>query len=254
MAMWSEKTASRRLILKLLLLGLGVFGVNWSMCVLPDRWRRGGELEVAARLVSGNTYRPRDLKKTLTPAWTQVVTNANDPRIVRAEAVISLYLAELNSGSSGEALPAAGRAVRASLVQNPYDSFLWLNLYLLQNATGGFASEHATLLQESYATGPREGWIAISRNRRTLAILPFLGAANQQQAVSEFAALVEARLFEVAQASLTGAGWVYRERLLAALERVDLPAREMFARALWDRGISAQVPGVSIPDQPWRRN
>ncbi|MBB4365094.1 hypothetical protein GGD65_006158 [Bradyrhizobium sp. CIR18] len=224
------------------------------MLVLYDRWGRGAELDVAARLISGDTYRLGELKKTLASPRRQAVANVDDPKIVRAEAIVSLYLAELKSGSSEEALPAAERAVRASLMQNPHDSFLWLSLYLLRNASGGFATEDAALLHESYSTGPREGWIAISRNRRALAILPLLDDGNQQQAISEFAALVKARLFEVAQASMVGAAWVHRERLLAALERVDLPTREMFARALWDRGIAVQVPGVSVPDQPWRRN
>ncbi|MCA1392277.1 hypothetical protein I6F20_24705 [Bradyrhizobium sp. IC3123] len=224
------------------------------MLVLHDRWGRGAELDVAARLISGDTYRLGELKKTLVSLKRQAVANVDAPKILRAEAIILLYLAELKSGSYEEALPAAERAVRASLFQNPNDSFLWLNLYLLRNADNGFATEDAALLHESYSTGPREGWIAITRNRRALAILPFLDDANQQQVISEFAALVKARLFEVAQASMVGAGWVHRERLLAALERVDLPTREMFARALRDGGVAVRVPGVLVPDQPWRRN
>lgn len=249
--------SQRSSTLQRLLLGFGVFGVTWSMFVLPDEWKRRGELEVAAQLVRGNTYRPRDIENTF--AWINVVKNVSDPELARAKAIIFLYLAEFSATELGgrkseERKLTAERAVSDSLAQNPDDSFLWLNLYLLKNASSGFAAEHATLLQQSYATGPREGWIAISRNRRALAILPILDATNQQLAVSEFVALVGAGLFEVAQASLMGAGWMHRERLLAALERLDLPAREMFARALWNNGINVEVPGVSTPDQPWRRN
>ncbi|WP_128953516.1 hypothetical protein [Bradyrhizobium guangzhouense] len=214
---------------------------------------------MAKQLVSGRTYRARDLKQALAPSLMLVDTGRDNPAVARARAIVALYLAEFSASDSGaadrdSALLTAQRAVGDALIQNPYDSILWLNDYLLQIAASGFASEHAVLLDQSYAMGPREGWIAISRNRRALAILPFLNPSSQQLAVSEFAALVNAGLSEVAQASLTGAGWIYRERLLASLEKVDLPAREAFARTLWDSGVSVQVPGVSIPDQPWRRN
>ncbi|WP_156164489.1 hypothetical protein [Bradyrhizobium sp. LTSP885] len=215
-------------------------------------------LEVADRLVRGDTFRSRDLGPILLQLRSDRAVDALSPRIARARAVVFLYLAELDGvqvspeGSDGKLL--AWDAVNRSLSLTPQDAFFWVHRYLLWNAISGFSSESVALLEESYNVGPREGWIAILRNRRALAVLSQMDEPSQQLVVLEFAALVDAGLIDAAEATLTGTGWIYRERLLASLDKVALPAREAFAKTLVDHGVKVLVPGVPMSDQPWRRN
>lgn len=244
-------------MLRLFLIVVSATGVLWSISLLPDLWLERGAREIGLRLVSGDVFRRGDLQEMLSRTRSHVGASPAHAEVERVNAIMLLRLAELemNDGSSEAAeqkFRTAENAVRASLALNPEDSFAWLLLYLVHNITSGYGSENLRLLQESYEAGPREGWVAVSRNRRALAVLSLFDEPTGRAIVAEFAGLVDAGFAEEAQASLTGTGWVYRERLLASLEQVELPAREAFAKVLATRGIVAHVPGITMSDRPWQ--
>ncbi|TYO61227.1 hypothetical protein FXV83_39320 [Bradyrhizobium hipponense] len=142
-------------------------------------------------------------------------------------------------------------AIRNSFSANPADAFLWLLFYSAQTATNGFQAEYLSYVERSYQLGPREGWIALRRNRMALAMFPFASESLRDMIVSEFVGLVDAGLIEDAASNLTGVGWPYKDLLLASLETADIVSREAFAKRLVKDGVKVPVPGVQTNERPW---
>ncbi|MCK1468409.1 hypothetical protein [Bradyrhizobium sp. CW10] len=177
--------------------------------------------------------------------------------LLRAKGLINLrssqqFSATLDPESADRLSAGAVENLRWALCMNPGDSFLWAQLYSLHLRINGFS--HATIgyLDESYATGPFEGWIAISRNRISLAIFPMLSGHVQGLVVAEFAALVDYGFVDDATLILTGVGWQYRDRLLAGLAQTDAAARERFRKSLSSIGAKVSIPGDEVEERPWR--
>jgi hypothetical protein len=235
----------------------GVAGVLWPSTALPSFWQAVSARAVSARILADERFRPGVLDQVLSRIEAEPQVARPQPDQVRAEALIRLRAAEEASQrkSPQEADRELGTAedrLRSSLVLNPADSFLWLMLYRVENDRSGFDASNVRYLDQSYATGPREGWIALRRNRLALAIFPLLDEALQRKVVSEFASMVDSELTEEAALNLTGVGWSHRAKLLASLERVDIIPREAFAKRLARDGVKATVPGVDIPERIWR--
>src|SRR5207245_5889620 len=126
------------------------------------------------------------LAATEAPAGTAVPPSG----MARARAIVMLRDGEeaLDRGDIANAdrkTAAAGDAVRASLRLNPADSYSWLMSFALENDRHGFAPSNLRFLAQSYATGPREGWISLRRNRMALAVLPALDLTTQDAVVAE---------------------------------------------------------------------
>ncbi|WP_160168993.1 hypothetical protein [Bradyrhizobium sp. Ai1a-2] len=180
------------------------------------------------------------------------------PELPRAEALIMLRTAEdaMQRKSSDDAdreVEDADKAVRSSLSVIPTDSFLWLMLYSVETARNGFNPEHISYLEQSYAAGPLEGWIALRRNWVALTIFPVLSDFTQRRVVSEFAALVDSDFTEEAAMNLMRIGWSQRERLLTALEGVDIASRKSLMKRLSADGVKLLIPGIEYDERPWRR-
>src|SRR5581483_10514237 len=141
---------------------------------------------------------------------------------------------------------------RLSLSLSPTDPFLWLMLYSLEATRNGFDIKSLRLLDESYATGPREGWVALRRNKLSLSVFPMVSDGLQTEIVSEFAGMVDSDFTEAAALNLTGNGWAQRDRLLAGLADANIIAREAFAKKLARDGVSVIVPGVELDERLWR--
>ena len=106
-------------------------------------------------------------------------------------------------------------------------------------------------LEQSYSTGPREGWIALRRNRLALAAFQMLNERMQDSVTAEFAGMVDSYFIGEAADNLQRAGWPQRERLLASLGDVDIMSRELFAKWLERNGVKVVVPGVKSNERPW---
>ena len=133
----------------------------------------------------------------------------------------------------------------------PSDPYQWLVLFWLNNTRSGFKSEHLHYLQTSYALGPQEGWIAIKRNRLTLAVFPSLSADLKEMAISEFVGLVRSQLYAEAVDILAGPGWQTRLILLGRLKELKEPDRRTLAKLLDDRNLD-DVPVPGTEQQPRR--
>jgi len=228
----------------------------WSLTVLPTFRSATPVRELTERVLADQRFKPAALVEALArierePSRLVVATS-----VVRAAALVGLRVAEgaidrTSPEMADREVAAAEQRVRAALSLNPTDAFLWLMLYSVAAERNGFDIGLIKYLDQSYATGPYEGLIALRRNRLTLAVFSMLGPATRERAGSEFAGLVDSGFSEDAALILTSVGWVNREQLLPLLERTDIASREALARQLSRRGFSVEIPGVKQSDRPW---
>ncbi|WP_370138407.1 MULTISPECIES: hypothetical protein [unclassified Bradyrhizobium] len=236
----------------------GIVGVTWSLIVLPSFWADLQVSSVATHILVGEQLKPGTVDSIAVRMDADSPSSLPYPNLIRARALIALRSAEeamLGKGSQDldRKLAAAENKLKSSLMLDPADAFLWLLLYWVRNERDGFDSGNIRYLEQSYAAGPYEGWIALRRNRLALAVFPLLGEQLQQKVVAEFAGMVESEFTDDAARNLTGVGWPQRDRLLASLAGVRLIAREAFAKRLAYDGVKATVPGVDLPERMWRQ-
>ncbi|WP_375305446.1 hypothetical protein WI560_25775 [Bradyrhizobium sp. A11] len=177
------------------------------------------------------------------------------PAFIRALAFVSLGVAEgAGRGALGEVdddMANAQERVRSSLMMNPRDSFLWLMLYSLVTAREGIGDDTLRYFDQSYATGPYEGWVSVRRNRLSLSAFPLLDESQKNRAAAEFAKIVDSDLTVEAGLILTGVGRQYSSELTIGLASADISSRQHLSRWLSDNGYKMQIPGVELPDRPW---
>jgi len=236
---------------------LGVFGVFWSTIVCPALVTTAPLRALSARIIADERFRPGALEGIIHRAEPSAEPSVVPPEFAQAKALTSLRLAEETGrrGSSEEANRAVDVAfnnLKSALAAAPVNSFLWLLIYSVENARAGFDPQNVRYLDRSYADGPFEGWIALRRNRLSLAIFPVLSDEIQQAVISEFVGLVDSGFTDEAAENLTTVGWKQQGRLLPALEQADLARRQSFVRRLSRDGYKVAVPGIELSDRPWR--
>ena len=257
MGMWNNSRApSLGLRRGLLLLG-GLGSVLWSLSALPSFQATTPARDIVARIIADERFKPGALDDALVRLQVSPQPSILQPEWFQAQALMYLRTAEAamqreNSEEADRAAELAENKVKAALFAIPSDSFLWLMLYSVETNRNGFTPATARFLDQSYARGPNEGWIALRRNRLALTILPLLDPAIQEKVVSEFANIVSSDFTESAAVNFTTVGWVHRDRLLSALESVDIISREAFAKQLARGGTKARVHGIEIDERPWR--
>jgi hypothetical protein len=245
-------------LVRVMLIAVGSGALAWAATVAPVFWQQSRLDQMADRMIRGALVNIETLRALVPDAVAIEQRASPSPAGLRSVAVMRLALAEeaLGSGDRDHIdsdLAALDLAVARSLSQSPADAFLWLAAFRSRNLQGRFGSENLALLRMSYALGPREGWIAIKRNRFALALYPQLPADLREDALHEFAALVASGIFEEAAGILTGPVWPLRDRLLEQLASVDYRDRQRFASVLAQGGYDVPVPGVeAVPQRPWR--
>lgn len=235
-----------------LAIALAVLALVWGVATLPVFWQ-ARQLEATANLiVLGDRFDTHELAAESarasargTPPWLAVR---------RSVAIIKLRLVEdaLNAGDRGSLdmrLRDLKRSAIEVLEQDPADAFFWLVYYWCNVTTDGFVPSQLKLLEASYEFGPKEGWIAIRRNRLALAVYSQLPPVTAERVVSEFVGMVSSGLIVDAAANLAGPGAPIRSELLARLAGVPIAQRERFARYLRDIGLNVAVPGVNLPER-----
>ncbi|WP_439401374.1 hypothetical protein ACNJYA_32500 [Bradyrhizobium sp. DASA03068] len=242
---------------RVMLLFVALFGTLWPMAAVPSFWLTAPIREASLRIMADGLFRPGVLADML------IRLNANSPRgVVQPEfrfalAVVTLRTAEeamhrKNSDEGDRAMEASEGELRSALQVIPTDSFLWLMLYSVVTRRSGFDFENIGYLERSYALGPNEGWVVLRRNQLALAVFSLLSKSRQDEVVAEFAALINSGFIEEAAISLTGAGWVERERLLENLKKLDVASREIFAKRLARDGVRVSIPGIEQDERYWR--
>lgn len=261
----SREAASRRIrggrrleaCARALLLLLGLVGAIWSAVTLPALWSAAPAKDVAARILADDRFRSGMLDDALasTLASPEPIVQRSD--LPRAEALVRLRIAEEPVERKGpdradRDAALADQGLRFALALNPADSFLWLMLYSVEVTHKGFEDATIAFLDESYASGPLEGWIALRRNRLALAAFAGISDSMQVRVVVEFGGLVDSDFIEDAALNLMGVGWDKRDRLLASLTNVDLIPRKALAKRLSREGLKVVVPGVEVDERLWR--
>lgn len=229
----------------------------WSAFSLPRFWTALPAKDAVTRIITGDRLEPGALNSVI--EWNQVGYEWSVHRSdrARAESLIRLRVAENAIGrerpeEADRKARTASVKIRYSLTLNPVDSFLWLRLYTIETANTGFGAAELRYLIQSYVTAPREGWIALQRNKVALAAFPSLGKAMQENVTSEFVKMVDSNLTEAAALNVMGIGWDQRDRLLAGLTQIDIIPREALAKRLAREGLKVSVPGVETDERPWR--
>ncbi|WP_141937899.1 hypothetical protein [Bradyrhizobium sp. UNPA324] len=177
------------------------------------------------------------------------------PEFHQAEALVTLRTAEeamKSPEAADRAIEAAENQIRTTLSVTPTDSLMWLMMYSVETARNGFDAGNIVYLDQSYVSGPNDGWVALRRNRLALAALPMLSERTQSLVISEFTTIVDSDFIDEAALNLTTVGWVHRERLTASLEKADISSRQSLARRLSVDGVKLRIPGIETGDRPWR--
>ncbi|MCK1345781.1 MULTISPECIES: hypothetical protein [unclassified Bradyrhizobium] len=244
-------------MLRGLLLPLGLLSVFWSLTALPSFRRTTPAREVTARIIADERFKTGALNQMLTRIEAEPAPPIQQPELWLADVLIRLRTAEeaMQQKTLEEAdreVEAAEHKLIAALHLSPTDSLLWLLLYSVETTRNGFDPKTLSYLDRSYLAGPHEGWIALRRNRLSLAVFPVLGDWTRQATVSEFSEMVDADFIEEAGTNLMGVGWAQRERLLAALRDVDVSSKTSLLKRLLADGINLKIPGIEHNERPWR--
>jgi hypothetical protein len=242
--------------LKIALLVSGVLAVYWSATTMPRFWQMIPANDAVERIVADEKFKSGVLADVMNRLHEPFVLAFPQPRRLRAKALIQLRLAEERSIRESEAeadasVLAALTDVRSSLAAMPADPFLWLMLYSVETVRSGFDSTLVRYLNQSYASGPHEGWISLRRNRLALGVFQMLSAETRTAVISEFNEIVDADFIDVAALNLTSAGWPFREQLISALSSASVTARLSFYRRLRADGTNLHIPGIKYDERPW---
>lgn len=236
---------------------LGAVGVFWAGIVLPSFFEMAQIQDISLRIIADDRFKSGVLANVLHRAETAPQRFILQPEFARAVALITLRTAEeaiqkKSSEDGDREIAIAAKRLAASLFVNPTDAFFWLMLYSVETMRNGFDPKYIAYLDQSYATGPFDGWIALRRNREALAAFSLLNDNGQKLVAAEFDAMVDSDFIEDAALNITTVGWGIRERLAASLEHVNLASRQMLAKRLAQNGVKIKIPGVELEDRPWR--
>ncbi|MGL9621364.1 hypothetical protein QRQ56_25445 [Bradyrhizobium sp. U531] len=212
--------------------------------------------DIVARIFLGDRFKSDLLGDVLLSMQGRTFQIVERATFARARALIGLNLAETAKKRKGPGevdgnLAAAGKELVSALSSCPIDSLLWLLQYSFALDRNGLDAGAFSFLDQSYRAGPSEGWVALRRERISLAAFTAVPRELQTRIVAEFAAMIESGFIDDAAYNLTTIGWPHRERLLAGIAGVDIIAREAFARRLAREGLSVEVPGVAVDERRW---
>jgi hypothetical protein len=236
----------------------GCLAIAWGALTLPLFWRSAPLTQTAANIVNRIPYKADSLESLLPVIENFEQSSICVPGALHGSAIILLrrleegyrpdQVAELDGRMAG-----ADNAIRRSLQCSPADPFLWLVLYSVESARNGARDDYLKYISMSYRLGPREGWIAVQRNRVVMAIFPMLPPDLAERVLTEFAELVQNRLYEGAADTLLGPGWAIRDRLIARLGGIDERERNEFASRINQKGSNLSIPGAVAPGRrPWQ--
>jgi hypothetical protein len=243
--------------MRFLALFVGLAAVAWGGAVLPVFWRQSALDALALGIVDRNAYKPAALASMTSDVETVERDPYCRPEALRGAAVVRLRLAEdaLGNGEReriDDDLQRLDKTIRASLACSPADPFLWMILSWLTGTREGFSEDQLHFLRLSYALGPNEGWVAARRNRLALSMFERLPPDLADDALNEFARMMDSGFYDDTLAIFIGPGWPLRDKLLARLTGVQERYRDAFAQALYRGGYDVDVPGIPRRDpRPW---
>jgi hypothetical protein len=238
------------------LLGLGA--IAWGGFLLPFFWRAAAFNSVAHELLQGHPFKSQTLVDEARQIEATEQSLFCDPTELHNAVILHLAIAnEAIATKDRKRIEAAVSPLYAStrkaLSCEPADSFAWLMLFWVDVANHGFHADDANYLRLSYALGPNEGWIALWRSQLAIAVFERLPNDLSNDAVDEFIKLIDTgSLYPQTAAIFASATPTAQSRLAVKLKSVSLVARQILARALYDKGLDIHLPGVDGPARPWQ--
>ncbi len=243
-------------LLRSLTVGVGICSILWAFSSLAA-YQAGAPFEGAAKeILRGKSYDATtlvELKRQLdSMSADQIRPAAVSAAVVRMKLLeVKLTEGAVTAGSPDVA--DVGIALVAALSRDPSNSYLWLADYWLARLRGDTIDHAGRLLRMSYVTGPNEAWVAQRRNPIALESWASLPADLIKQILSEFASLVQSRLYGDAASIVAGPGWPIHQQLLNRLAPLDEVDRHAMARALAAKNLDGvDVPGIDEhPSRPY---
>jgi len=181
-----------------------------------------------------------------------------NPTILHDAAILRLAILEEAITATNQSLIHSAQAplyhaTKSALSCGPADPFLWLTLFWLDSSKRGLDADNAKYLRLSYALGRNEGWIALSRNRLAIAVFEQLPADLSEDALNEFAELLDTGgLYQQTAGIFASASTTVQNRIIERLKTAGAVPRKIFAKVLYDRGLTIKIPNVAIPaSNPW---
>jgi hypothetical protein len=258
---FGDLLAHRVAMVRIGLITFGAAAISWGLAVFPVFWREAPIEWVARRVAAGDSFKVAVLASQLPAVAAAESSSYCRPAGIRGAAVIRLRLAELafttdDRGLIDSAIEAARQTIHDALSCSPADPFLWMGLYWVESVRTSTQPDLG-YLRMSYRLGPNEGWIAVTRNRIAFALFSQLPPDLAEDAIHEFAGLLEAEQYDTTVQIFTGPAWPVHDLILPHLAGVSLQHRTAFARAVYAAGYDVAVPGVSpvgprLPDRVFR--
>jgi hypothetical protein len=236
---------------------LGLAAIAWGGFLLPLFWRDAPLNRIESELLQGHAFKMQVLLENAQQAIPQQSLFC-DPIALHDAVILRLNILDNALAVRNQTLVDSGSnrlhaATQRALTCAPADSFAWLTLFWLSARKHGFEQDDAVYLRLSYALGPNEGWIALPRSRLAIAMFTQLPPDLANDAINDFVKLVDTgTLYPEAVAIFAGAAPGVRSLLVERLKSSKPIPREIFARALYDKGFNIDVPGADRPVRPWQ--
>jgi hypothetical protein len=237
---------------------LGLMGVAWGYHFLPLFVQQTPPTRVATKLLQGSTFSDQVLLREANEVKAGEQSSFCDPTALRTMVILRLgILRDAITAADRKLIDAAyaplDDAARTALTCEPADSFAWLVLFWLDAAKNRLQPNNLKYLKMSYALAPNDEWIALWRNRLAIAVFTQLPGNLADDAINEFVGLVNTgRLYQETATTFTSAAPAAQKRIVMQLKSAGLIQRQGFARALYDKGVDVDIPGVAKPTRPWQ--
>jgi hypothetical protein len=236
---------------------LGAAAFAWALVMMPAFQQQASIERIARHIIRGETYSSDFLERRI--ADVKAADNAFDchPIASWSAAIIRTRMAEnvrrARKPIEAKQITDLDNSIRRSISCSPAEPFLWLVLYWAENVKDKLRPQHLKYLELSYQLGPNEGWIALKRNPLGFENYDELSPGLRADVISEFLRLIKGGFSEQAADILQGPAWRLRDILIPDLASLPLQDREIFSRAMYNRGIDVRVPGVRRPQsRPWQ--
>jgi hypothetical protein len=248
-------------LIRVLVLLLGTGAIGWGLFFLPIFRQTAPPHHVALMYLQGHRFNNQTLTEQL-----RRLTASEKPALCNPTELhdaVALRVAVLNDTTAAPddqspieaARKALHEAAQKALSCSPSDSYSWLVMFWLDAAAGRLTPEDANYLRLSYALGANEGWIGLWRIRPALATFSQLPPDLSDDAIDEFIKLLNTGMLYPEMATIfEDAAPAVQRRILDRVSTANLPARQMFARVLYDRGLDVKIPDVEVPGlRAWER-
>lgn len=236
---------------------LGLCAIAWGGFFLPFFWHQASVRQVTVELLRGHAFKTQWLLEEAEQAAADQFpfcnpTNLHDAVVLR-HAVLEEAMARGDQTLVSSTSSLLYDNSRTALACSPADSFVWLTLFWLDAVKRGVRPENERYLRLSYDLAPHEAWIALWRNRLSIAMFAQLPPDLADAAIEEFVKLVDTGMLysETATIFISAAPGV-RSLMSQQLRTGKLIPRQIFARTLNEKGFDFDIPGVEKPTRPWQ--